>query len=89
MKNMIAPGKYNPLTSDFDTMRLKILKQKKMHSRSDWAQNIAFASTDTRFEKLNLDAPAPTAYAPKVGLAETLPKPNIRSGAFGTKDSVS
>jgi hypothetical protein len=85
-----APGKYNVISSDFDQLRLKILKQKKMASRSDWAQNIAFTSTTKRFQNMEenhiYETPTPTAYYPKVGLAETLSRPNIRSGAFGSKD---
>lgn len=88
MQTKTAPGSYNVISSDFDQQRLRILKQKKMSSRSDWAQNIAFVSTEQRFncKMLDNDVPPPSTYYPKVGLADTLPRSNVRSGAFGTKD---
>lgn len=88
MRITVAPGDYTPVTSDFDQIRLKIMKQKKMASRSDWAQNIAFVSTESRFKDggYDNDVPPATAYRPKVGLAETLPKPNPRRGAFNTSE---
>lgn len=88
MRLTVAPGDYTPMTSDFDQMRLKIMKQKKMASRSDWAQNIAFVSTESRFKDgmYDNDVPPATAYRPKVGLADTLPKPNPRRGAFNSSD---
>lgn len=46
MRTFTSPGAYNPLASDFDKLRLKILKQKKMAGRSSWAQNVAFATTE-------------------------------------------
>ena len=49
LRNFTAPGAYNPLASDFDKLRMKILKQKKMASRSSWAQNVAFTSTEVSF----------------------------------------
>lgn len=51
MRLTTAPGAYSPVTSDFDQLRLKILKQKKMAVRSGWAQNIAFTSTEGRFSQ--------------------------------------
>lgn len=91
MQVNVAPGDYNVVTSDFDKQRLKIMRQKKMAARSDWAQNIAFVSTEKRFRKAEeqhfLETPNPTAYYPKVGLADTLPRANVRGGAFGSKDS--
>lgn len=64
------------------------MKQKKIASRSSWAQNIAFVSTDKRFRDSvgDLDIPPSTAYYPKVGLADNLQKTNARSGAFGSSD---
>jgi hypothetical protein len=72
----VPPGKYNPITSDFDKLRIKILKSKKMSAKSDWAQHIAFVSTEQRFNDgiYDNEVPPPTSYRPKVGLAETLPK---------------
>jgi len=34
------------------------------------------------------DIPAPGEYKLKNSMADTLPKENVRSGAFGTKDAV-
>jgi hypothetical protein len=87
MRINVPPGKYNPITSDFDQMKIKILRQKKMASRSDWAQHIAFVSTEERFKEKGFDndVPPPTTYHPKIGLAETLPKPaSNRTGIFGS-----
>ena len=93
MRMTTAPGAYSPVTSDFDQLRLRILKQKKMAVRSGWAQNIAFTSTEGRFQLHtgigNLDGPPANAYYPKVGIADNLPKPNARGGAFGAKEKVS
>lgn len=83
-----APGLYNPITSDFDKLRLKIMKQKKMSSRSGWAQNIAFTTTDSRFhpDDYYSDVPPPTAYNPKESFTDHVKKQNVRSGPFGSKD---
>lgn len=90
MRIHTAPGSYNIIASDFDNARLKILKQKKMAQRSGWAQNIAFTSTETRFNEGSYDneVPPPSTYYPKVGMADAAPKPNVRGGAFGSKDEV-
>jgi hypothetical protein len=92
MRFSVAPGAYNPITSDFDILRLKNLKKKKMSVRSGWAQNIAFTSTETRFSQPsgmgNLDGPPANAYYPKTGIADNLPAPNVRSGPFGGKAKV-
>lgn len=86
-----APGAYSPVTSDFDQLRLRILKQKKMAARSGWAQNIAFTSTEGRFTQTAgaVEGPPANAYYPKMGIADNLPKPNARGGGFGARDSVS
>jgi hypothetical protein len=34
-------------------------------------------------------SPPANAYYPKVGIADNLPKPNVRGGAFGAKEKVS
>jgi hypothetical protein len=90
MRLTTAPGAYSPVTSDFDQLRLKILKKKKMAVRSGWAQNIAFTSTESRFfvPGQDLDGPPANAYYPKVGIADNLPRPNVRGGAFGAKEEV-
>lgn len=92
MRLATAPGAYSPVTSDFDQLRLRILKQKKMAVRSGWAQNIAFTSTEGRFQQHtgigNLDGPPANAYYPKTGIADNLSKPNARGGAFGAKEKV-
>lgn len=86
-----APGSYNVVSSDFDQMRLRIMRQKKMAARSDWVQNIAFTSTERRFnnpeEMLKLDIPNPTAYRPKGSFGDQLARGNVRAGAFGSKDA--
>jgi hypothetical protein len=91
MQTNTAPGSYNVVSSDFDQTRLKIMKQRKMAARSDWVQNIAFTSTERRFnnseEQFKLEIPNPTAYHPKGSLADSLPRANVRSGAFGSKDA--
>jgi hypothetical protein len=76
MRINVPPGKYNPITSDFDRLKLKIYKHKKISNRSDWAQNIAFESTETRFRDKDYDneVPPPTNYHPKTGIADTLPR---------------
>lgn len=83
---MVEPGKYNPLTSDFDQMKIKILKHKKMTNRSHWAQNIAFTSTETRFrdDMYDSEVPAASAYTLKLGLADTLPKTSVRDKPFNS-----
>jgi hypothetical protein len=43
-----APGLYSVVVSDFDLQKSSILKRKKMHSKSGWAQNIAFDATESR-----------------------------------------
>lgn len=93
MKLSTAPGAYNPLTSDFEKQRLKILKQKKMASRSGWVQNIAFSGTEKRFMDVNdsdkVTGPTPTSYDPKVGLVDDLNRHNNKyadtrvHGGFG------
>lgn len=85
-----APTPSTTVSSDFDLLRLRILKQKKMAVRSGWAQNIAFTSTEARFNSDSgaNDVPPPSAYFPKMGLADLAPKPNARGGAFGSKDTV-
>ena len=88
MRIKTCPGFYNVITSDFDLQRLHILKQKRMASRSGWAQNIAFTSTEKRFGEDKRDIPPPGAYSPKIGIAENLPKPNPRGGPFGSTAKV-
>lgn len=93
MRITTAPGAYSPITSDFDQARLKILKQKKMASRSGWAQNIAFTSTETRFQQNSstvgtnqIEGPPPNAYYPKVGIADHITKENVRGASFGGRE---
>eukprot|EP00607_Mallomonas_marina_P007898 CAMPEP_0182423352 /NCGR_PEP_ID=MMETSP1167-20130531/9320_1 /TAXON_ID=2988 /ORGANISM="Mallomonas Sp, Strain CCMP3275" /LENGTH=425 /DNA_ID=CAMNT_0024602243 /DNA_START=8 /DNA_END=1285 /DNA_ORIENTATION=+ len=79
------PGEYDVISSDFDQSRLKILKHKRMTARSSWAQNVAFSGTEARFGSADNHIPAPGEYHPKTSLADKLPKPNPRAGAFGSK----
>lgn len=79
-----APGLYDPMTSDFDKLKLRILKQKKMASRSGWVQNIAFAATERRFVDgagIDTEGPNPTSY--DVSL-DNHKDPNTRNKSFGT-----
>ena len=46
-----APGDYDPLTSDFELSRLRILKQKRLVARSSWAGDVGFAATEMRFNE--------------------------------------
>lgn len=81
-----CPGLYTPLTSDFDKQRLRILKEKRMQARSNWAQNVGFATTVKRFEEETTSAPAVGTYHPKVSFIDNLQKPNPRGGdAFGSR----
>eukprot|EP01041_Mallomonas_annulata_P007348 gene7348-14997_t len=85
MRLKTCPGSYDPITSDFDQLRLRVLKEKRMSSRSSWAQNIAFSGTQPRFQLSDTDVPAPGAYSPKNSMVDTLDKPNPRAGPFGSK----
>lgn len=93
-----APGDYNPLTSDFDKLQLKVMKHKKMASRSLWASQVAFEGTERRFNEVNSGiskdrignrCPAPGAYDPKNVFAEQVSKinPNAVTGPFGSQDT--
>lgn len=85
-----SPGTYNPITSDFELNRIKIMKQKRSAARSGWAQNVSFDATEARFMELDKRvAPPPGAYTPKTTLADTMPTQNARSGGFGSKSMVS
>lgn len=97
MRLATAPGSYNPLTSDFEMNKLKILKKKKMSSRSGWVQNIAFSGTEKRFMETSADdlketGPTPTTYNPKVSLIDEMKKHTNKfnnsqiHGGFGVKD---
>lgn len=87
MRLYTSPGDYNPLTSDFERTKIKLMKRKKMHSRSGWAQNISFDATESRFfEPTRVLPPGPGEYALKEGIADRAPQPNPRGGAFGAKD---
>lgn len=82
----VAPGSYDPLTSDFDNLYAKILKQKRMISKSPWASSIAFNGTDSRlkvFEPGSLPEVNDGMYYPKTNIADRLPKENP-NGPFGS-----
>jgi hypothetical protein len=49
-----APGTYSAIQSDFDVLKSQILKRKKMHSKSGWAQNISFDATESRYDHVHL-----------------------------------
>lgn len=87
MRVNTAPGTYM-IPSEFDTQKVSIMKKKKMHSRSGWAQNISFDATEARFfTPFKNNNPPPGLYQPKGTLADTLPRTNERSGPFGSKDT--
>ena len=82
----IAPGSYDPLTSDFDNMYAKILRQKRLTIKSQWAQSISFLGTDSRlkvFERGTIPELVDAAYYPKVNIADNLPRPT-KNGPFGS-----
>jgi len=67
------------------------MKKKRMASRSGWAQTVAFATTESRNLESVIDkegVPGPNSYQPKVTIADRLPKPNKKSGPFGSKEEV-
>lgn len=76
---------YKPLSSDFDSNRLKILRRKRMTARSGWAQNISFQSTEERFfqPSATTDGPVPGHYVIRDGIGDIKFK-NQRSGPFGS-----
>ncbi len=85
MRLHTAPGLYDPKTSDFDNAKFKVLKQKKITSRSDWAHRISFDSTETRFNEADKKVvPPPGSYKPKNEFSDLLKKANSRTGAFGS-----
>ena len=90
MRLQTAPGAYDPIISDFDSAKIKIIKQKKFKSQSGWAQNIAFDATESRFFSMDKShlMPAPGQYSPKLGIVDNMPRKNERAGAFGTKSTV-
>ena len=92
---IVAPGDYNPLTSDFEKVRLKALKQKKLTNRSLWASSVAFTGTEKRFNDINCGLPKdlvsnklppPGAYNPNLDISHA---PVKSTGPFGTKANVS
>lgn len=86
MRLATAPGSYNVISSDFDQQKLQIMRHKKISQRSDWVQNVGFASTTGRFIEVDKnEIPPSTAYTPKVSIADHIAKPNLRSGPFGSK----
>lgn len=80
-----APGAYNPITSDFDNQKLKILRQKKMTNRSRWVKGISFEATEPRFFTLERPITTNTDYHLNDGIADKAPRPNLRAGPFGSK----
>jgi len=49
--------------SDFDLNKKKIDRQKRLAKRSEWASNIAFTSTDSRFNiQEDNGGPTPMTY---------------------------
>lgn len=84
-----APGKYNPITSDFDNLKIKLLRKKHNTSKSGWASHIAFEGTESRFFDIAKDDnPGPATYRPKTNIADSIPKQTVRAGPFGTTQKV-
>ena len=93
-----SPGSYDPLTSDFDQLKLKILKQKRISSRSDWAKKIAFTGTEKRFNEINNgisrdavgdNGPSPGTYDPRTNISDIFQKSMKNSRPFGSNSGVS
>lgn len=85
-RDTTAPNKV-ALKSEFDTNKLKILRSKKLKSRSGWAQNISFDATEERFFKATRQetvVPPPGAYTPKTEFKQLLKKSNERAPGFGS-----
>ena len=86
------------MTSDFDQLKLKILKQKRISSRSDWAQKIAFTATEKRFNEINNgisrdavgdNGPSPGTYDPRTNISDIFKKSVRNARPFGSKTGVS
>lgn len=87
LESKTAPGMYT-VPSNIEMQKYKILKKKKMTSRSGWAQTISFESTEGRTIKQfeANDVPPPTAYVPKQTMADSIPHELRTGGGFGGKD---
>merc|ERR1712216_549859 len=86
MQLALGPGTYNPLTSDFDKLYARILKNKRLIAKSQHATGIAFNATDKRtavFEPENLNHVTDATYAPRTNIADQIPK-QAKNGAFGS-----
>jgi len=87
-QSITAPGMYT-VPTEFEAARIKILKKKKLVSRSGWAYNVAFEGTDERFResqrRLEEMGPPPGTYVPKnYDLSANIEKENPRAGPFGS-----
>jgi hypothetical protein len=81
-----APGSYNPMVSDFDASKIKILKKKKMLTRVGGSDSVAFDTLEKRFSSSDKsNVPPPGKYDIR-GMGDALPRRNVRAGAFGSKD---
>lgn len=82
-----APGSYNVSVSDFDEGLKRINRQKALVRRSDWAQNIAFISTGSRFRQPQEDGPSPASYDVNnhtISQNTKVPRHGSRNGPFNT-----
>jgi hypothetical protein len=72
-QNMVPPGAYTPLTSDFDVNKIKILKSNRMKARSDWGRSVSFTTSGARFraDKEGI-GPSPGDYVPKTAISDDL-----------------
>lgn len=88
-QSITAPGMYT-VPTDFEQARIKILKKKKLVSRSGWAFNVAFDSTQEQRTKESQrrqeeHGPPPGQYVPtNFDIAGNVAKENPRSGPFGS-----
>jgi len=86
-QSITAPGMYT-VPTEFEAARIKILKKKKLVSRSGWAYNVAFDGTEDRFKPrrtMKDDIPPPGTYVPtNYDVSANIAKANVRAGAFGS-----
>jgi hypothetical protein len=89
--NNSAPGAY-VLPSEFDANRLRIVKAKKLKSRSGWAQNVSFDTTEKKgfAPRPSFEAPPPGHYDPQNHcISSGIEKQSKRTPGFGSHTSRS
>ena len=91
MRLHTSPGEYDVIVSDFDLNRKKIQRQKRLAKRSEWASNVAFTSTDSRFNiQENDGGPTPMSYlVQNYSISGSLKhKKGLMGGPFGSSAKV-